>query len=98
MEAPRFLAVRVGDLVAVQQRGDWWAGEVIHAEGGARCKANSLFQIACIDTGVIRTVNANAVVDVIKSRNSGALETTHNPGHQAQGTRQGNQQSKGHGG
>jgi hypothetical protein len=95
VESPRFLTVRVGDLVAVQQRGDWWAGEVIHAEGGARCKANSLFQI---DTGVIRTVNANAVVDVIKSRNSGALETTHNPGHQPQGTRQGDQQSKGHGG
>jgi len=98
VDAPRFLAVRVGDLVAVQQCGDWWAGEVIHAEGGARCSANSLFQIACVDTGVIRTVNANAVVDVIKSRLSGALEPAHNPGHQAQGTRQGDQQGKGHGG
>jgi hypothetical protein len=98
MDVPRFLAVRVGDLVAVQQRGDWWAGEVIHAEGGARCNANSLFQIACVDTGVIRTVNANAVVDVIASRDSGALEAAHDPGHQAQGTRQSKQQSKGHGG
>ena len=37
MDDPRFLAVRVGDLVAVRNTGDWWAGQVIHAEGGARC-------------------------------------------------------------
>lgn len=72
MELPRFLAVRVGDVVAVQadpgqpgEAADWWAGQVIHAEGGARCGANSLFQVACIDTGVIRTVNADAVVDIL---------------------------------
>ena len=68
-QQPRFLAVRVGDLVAVQACGDlavdWWLGQVIHAEGGARCNANSLFQIACVDTGVIRTVNADAVIEIL---------------------------------
>jgi hypothetical protein len=99
--APRFLAVRVGDLVAVQACAeDWWLGEVIHAEGGARCSANSLFQIACVDTGVIRTVNADAVVEILMPAaavRSGALEATHDHGHQRQRTGQGNQQGNRHG-
>ena len=100
----RFLAVRVGDLVAVEgplgPPNDWWMGQVIHAEGGARCNANSLFQIACIDSGVIRTVNADAVIDILSSRettDSGALQTTHNHPHQHQGSGQGHQQSDRHG-
>jgi hypothetical protein len=87
VDEPRFLAVRVGDLVAVQASADWWIGQVIHAEGGARCNANSLFQIACVDTGVIRTVNADAVVDIVCARRderSGTLQTAHNHGHQHQ--------------
>jgi len=48
-EAPRFLAVQLGDVVAVQAGDSRWLGQVIHAEGGARCHANSLFQIACVD-------------------------------------------------
>jgi len=99
MDEPRFLAVQVGDLVAVQGSGDWWVGQVIHAEGGARCNANSLFQIACIDSGVIRTVNANGVIDVLCPRaaqQSGALQTTHNQRHQTQRSSQCNQQSNRH--
>ena len=96
----RFLAVQVGDLVAVRQpltsAGDDWIGEVIHAEGGARSAANSLFQIACVDSGVIRTVNADAVIDILAR--SAALEATHDHHHQCQGTGQGNQQGDGHGG
>jgi hypothetical protein len=101
MSEPRFLAVQVGDLVAVQACGDWWMGQVIHAEGGARCNANSLFQIACIDSGVIRTVNADAVVDIVCTKadaGSGTLQTTHNHGHQHQRTGQRNQESNRHGG
>jgi hypothetical protein len=101
MDEPRFLAVRVGDLVAVQGCADWWIGQVIHAEGGARCNANSLFQIACVDSGVIRTVNADAVLDIVSARRSngsGTLETAHNHGHQHQRTSQGNQKSNRHGG
>ena len=84
--SPRFLAVRVGDRVAVRMdtpvnapMGDpvavpthpehaWWIGDVIHAEGGARCDANSLFQIACVDSGAIRTVNADAVIDILQAQ------------------------------
>ena len=64
---PCFLAVQVGDTVAVKGNGSWWLGQVIHAEGGARCSANSLFQIACVDSGVIRTVNADAVLEILAS-------------------------------
>ena len=99
-QEPRFLAVRVGDLVAVHPPhmapGEGWIGEVIHAEGGARSAANSLFQIACIDSGVIRTVNADAVIDILGP--STALETAHDQSHGRQGTGQGDQQSDGHGG
>jgi hypothetical protein len=94
MDEPRFLAVRVGDIVAIRRTPDWWAGQVIHAEGGARCKANSLFQIACVDTGVIRTVNADAVIDILCQRDqqsSGPLEPAHNEGHQTEGTSQSNE-------
>ena len=100
MGEPRFLEVRVGDLVAVQAQADWWVGQVIHAEGGARCNANSLFQIACIDSGVIRTVNADAVLDILCSQaqeRSGALEATHNQSHQAKRTSQSNQEGNRHG-
>ena len=69
----RFLAVRVGDRVAVAEGPQhWWIGDVIHAEGSARCRANSLFQIACVDSGVIRTVNADAVIDVLQEQASAA--------------------------
>jgi hypothetical protein len=100
MHEPRFLAVRVGDLVAVRSSNDWWAGQVIHAEGGARCNANSLFQIACIDSGVIRTVNADAVLDILSSQaqeRSGALQAAHNHSHQTKRTSQSNQEGNGHG-
>jgi hypothetical protein len=41
-------------------------GQVIHREGGARCNGNSFFQIACVDTGVIRTVNPSWVTGVVQ--------------------------------
>ena len=101
----RFLAVRVGDLVVVEgplgPPEDWWVGQVIHAEGGARCQANSLFQIACVDSGVIRTVNADAVLDILQAGerdDSGALQAPHNHPHQHQGSGQGHQQGNRHGG
>ena len=101
-DLPRFLAVRVGDLVAVRSHdttepyGDWWLGQVIHAEGGARCNANSLFQIACVDSGVIRTVNADAVIEILQGR-SAALEPAHDHSHQGQGSDQSYQEGDRHG-
>ncbi|MEN9541200.1 MAG: hypothetical protein RLZZ459_1291 [Cyanobacteriota bacterium] len=101
-EAPRFLAVQVGDVVAVQAGESQWLGQVIHAEGGARCHANSLFQIACVDSGVIRTVNADAVLEILRpvgaEAGSAALQPTHDQGHQRQGSGQGNQESNRHDG
>jgi hypothetical protein len=101
-EAPRFLAVQVGDVVAVQAGESQWLGQVIHAEGGARCHANSLFQIACVDSGVIRTVNADAVLEILQpagaEAGSAALQPAHDQGHQPQGSGQGNQEGDRHGG
>ncbi len=62
----RFLEVRLGDTVVVAPpSGPWWIGRVIHREGGARCDANAFFQVACVDTGVIRTLNADAVAEIL---------------------------------
>ena len=110
-DTPRFLAVRVGNLVAVRADagGDWWLGQVIHAEGGARCNANAFFQIACADSGVIRTVNADAVIEILQAgepaaaepaearRRSAALEPAHNHGHQSQRASKSYQEGDRHG-
>ena len=110
-DTPRFLAVRVGDLVAVRAdaSGDWWLGQVIHAEGGARCNANSLFQIACVDSGVIRTVNADAVIEILQASESAdakppgpavrsaALKPAHDHSHQGKRSGQSYQEGNRHG-
>lgn len=55
---PVFLQVGVGDAVLVEpHEGGWWVGQVIHCEGGARCSANSFFQITDVGSGAVRTVN-----------------------------------------
>ena len=52
--------------VVVKEVGFWWMGDVIYKEGGARDpKVPTLFQIACVDTGVIRGVNADLVTHVV---------------------------------
>ena len=67
-----FLHVRPGHFVIVggddTEKDDWWMGQVIFCEGGARDpKVNSLFQVADVDTGVIRWINADEVSNVIWS-------------------------------
>ena len=67
-----FLHVRPGHFVIVggdnTDKDDWWMGQVIFCEGGARDpKVNSLFQVADVDTGVIRWINADEVSNVIWS-------------------------------
>ena len=62
-DAP-FLHVRPGHFVIVgnddKSKADWWMGQVIFCEGGARApKVNSLFQVADVDTGIIRWIKAN---------------------------------------
>ena len=70
-EAP-FRHVRSGHFVIVAgdqlDQGDWWMGQVLFCEGSARHpRLPSLFQVADVDTGVIKWINADAVSDVIWS-------------------------------
>ena len=70
-EAP-FLHVRPGHFVIVGgdhlDQGDWWMGQVIFCEGSARHpRLPSLFQVADVDTGAIKWINADEVSDVIWS-------------------------------
>ena len=71
---PAFLGVFPGDVVVVWDNPNlvdtnsdaWWMGEVIFVEGSARDpKAPSLFQVADVDTGVLRWVNADCVQKVL---------------------------------
>ena len=63
---PLFLHVKAGMTVVVSEGENWWMGDVIYKEGGARDpKVPTLFQTACVDTGVIRWVNADLVTHVV---------------------------------
>ena len=75
--APLFLSVKAGmtvcvreigtDFSAARQEADWWMGDVLFAEGGARDhKAPSLFQISDVDSGEIRWVNADLVTHIVR--------------------------------
>ncbi len=79
-EEADFLSVKPGDIVVVESDplvipdafSDWWVGQVIHVVGGARDpNVNSLFQIACVDTGLIRTVNGDLVARILVSPDIG---------------------------
>ncbi len=73
--SPDFLNMRCGDLVvisefpAIDKNTDWWMGEIIHIANSARGIEPSIFQISCIDTGAVRTVNADSVIGLIKKTN-----------------------------
>ena len=77
-ERPVFLDVAPGmtvifqhDLQIGEKRDkDWWMGQVIHCGGAARDpKIHNLFQIADVDSGVIRWVNADLVTHILPSDN-----------------------------
>ena len=43
----------------------WWMGQVLHCGGAARAPSiHNLFQIADVDSGVIRWVNADLVTHI----------------------------------
>ena len=47
--------VKHGYLTGAQHEKDWWTGQVIHCGGAARDpNIHNLFQIADVDSGVIR--------------------------------------------
>ena len=73
-QSPVFLSVKSGDVVIVwddpslvgSETTDWWMGQILWVEGGARDpKVPTLFQVSCVDTGVIRWVNADQVQKVL---------------------------------
>ena len=75
---PTFLSVVTGMTVIVRHDyltgervdKDWWIGQVIYCRGAARDpKIHNLFQIADVDSGVIRWVNADLVIHILPSIN-----------------------------
>ena len=72
-ERPIFLDVTPGMTVIVRhdyltgekRDKDWWMGQVIHCGGAARAPSmHNLFQIADVDSGVIRLVNVDLVTHI----------------------------------
>ena len=73
-ERPTFLDAAPGMTVIVQHdylpgeeaEKDWWMGQVLHCGGAARDPSiQNLLQVADVDSGVIRWVNADLVTHVI---------------------------------
>ena len=65
---PVFLSVRAGMTVICgdNDSDDWWMADVIHVDGGARDpKVPTLFQVADVDSGVIRWVCADLVTHIV---------------------------------
>ena len=64
---PVFLHVKAGMTVIVgnDETDDWWMADVIHVDEGARNpKVPTLFQVADVDSGVIRWVCADLVTHI----------------------------------
>ncbi len=68
--SPDFLHVCPGDFVVIgkdssigdDEQSDWWIGEIICCIGGARSPGiNTIFQVADVDTGFVKTINADLV-------------------------------------
>ena len=67
-----FLSVKAGMTVIVKHLPEiglpeeWWIADVIFVEGGARNpKVSTLFQVADVDSGVVRWVNADLVSHIV---------------------------------
>ena len=73
---PTFLSVNACDWVIVQGEqqvaqafnNQWWMGQVVFCEGGARDPSvNTMFQVANVDNGCITWVNGDEVTHVVRS-------------------------------
>ena len=65
-----FLDVKRGDIVLVRRgpRDNCWIGRVVHVVSGPRDSSiNSIFQIVDLDTGLVKTLNADLVEGIICS-------------------------------
>ncbi len=67
--APRFLGVRPGQFVVVQQsavQSEWWMGQVVLCKAEVdRAWTSAFFQIADVDDGTMRWVHADHVIHVV---------------------------------
>ena len=53
-------------IVWSDETDDWWMADVIYVDGGARDpKVPTLFQVADVDSGVIRWVCAGLVTHIV---------------------------------
>ena len=77
--APRSRCVSAGDFVIVQAQlsvglrisSDWWMGQVMFCEGGARDpRVNTMFQVSNVDDGGIHWVNGDEVTQILSSVDS----------------------------
>ena len=65
-ENPLVLSVKPGITGVVTEEDSWWMGDVLYKEGGARNpKVPTLFRISCLDSGVLRWVNADLVTHIV---------------------------------
>ena len=73
-QCPVFLDLMPGDIVIVWDHPEivgshekaWWMAQVVFLEGSARDpKSPSLVQVADVDTGVIRWVNADCIQQIL---------------------------------
>lgn len=82
-ERPIFLDARPGMTVivrkipehfsALERTEDWWMGEIIFCDGGARDPdVINLCQVTDIDTGVIRWINADLILKILISEKNDA--------------------------
>ena len=72
MDRAAFLDVRCGDFVAIstanQSPINWWIGKVLNRVGNSiDSDVNTLFQVVDIDTGVVKIINADFVIGIIRS-------------------------------
>ena len=75
-DARAFLSVSSGDFVIVQAEqlvaqkvdSNWWMGQVVFCDGGARDPmVNTPFQVSNVDDGVIHCVNGDEVTHIVRS-------------------------------
>lgn len=63
-----FVIVKVSQQVAQQGVDDWWLGQVVFCEGGARDPTvNTMFQVSNVDDGGIHWVNGDEVTQILQS-------------------------------
>ena len=72
------ITVRHNYLTGEKADKDWWMGQVIHCGGAARDpKIHNLFQIADVDSGVIRWVNADFLTHILGGQRHRLLRVDH---------------------